>query len=214
MAKISDNKVWRIIARIDDDIIIKQASSVEKAIRSARNAVCQRLCNSAEIEYELGWWKGHMHTPRRDFVDNFIGSPLYVLLDEEVVVDLHAVPYEVYTIEQVRLTFRKMSLMTPDNIDAWGYLHWGSGEKEKVLLLGEKLPIPPHLASTKGFEEEEVLALSDAQECLDECPSCKGEIPFGTLVLITENFRLIPTNCCGKMIWLKEEDSDDNEEWV
>jgi|TARA_B110000881_G_scaffold176675_1_gene161617 hypothetical protein len=214
MAKISDNKVWRVIARIDDDIIIKQASSVEKAIRSARNAVCQRLCNSAEIEYELGWWKGHMHTPRRDFVDNFIGSPLYVLLDEEVVVDLHAVPYEVYTIEQVRLTFRKMSLMTPDNIDAWGYLHWGSGEKEKVLLLGEKLPIPPHLASTKGFEEEEVLALSDAQECLDECPSCKGEIPFGTLVLITENFRLIPTNCCGKMIWLKEEDSDDNEEWV
>jgi hypothetical protein len=214
MAKISDNKVWRVIARIDDDIIIKQASSVEKAIRSARNAVCQRLCNSAEIEYELGWWKGHMHTPRRDFVDNFIGSPLSVLLDEEVVVDLHAVPYEVYTIEQVRLTFRKMSLMTPDNIDAWGYLHWGSGEKEKVLLLGEKLPIPPHLASTKGFEEEEVLALSDAQECLDECPSCKGEIPFGTLVLITENFRLIPTNCCGKMIWLKEEDSDDNEEWV
>jgi hypothetical protein len=214
MAKISDNKVWRVIARIDDDIIIKQASSVEKAIRSARNAVCQRLCNSAEIEYELGWWKGHMHTPRRDFVDNFIGSPLYVLLDEEVVVDLHAVPYEVYTIEQVRLTFRKMSLMTPDNIDAWGYLHWGSGEKEKVLLLGEKLPIPPHLASTKGFEEEEVLALSDAQECLDECPSCNGEIPFGTLVLITENFRLIPTNCCGKMIWLKEEDSDDNEEWV
>ena len=53
MAKISENKIWRIIARIDDEIIIKQASSVEKVTRSARNAVCQRLCDSAGIEYEL-----------------------------------------------------------------------------------------------------------------------------------------------------------------
>ena len=47
MTKVSDNNVWRVIARIDDEIIIKQASSVEKAIRSARNAVCQRLCYSS-----------------------------------------------------------------------------------------------------------------------------------------------------------------------
>ena len=214
MAKVSENNVWRVVARIDDEIIIKQASSIEKAIRSARNAVCQRLCDSAEIEYELGWWKGYAHGERRKFVDHFIGKPLYVLLDEKVEIELHEVPYEVYTIKQVQLVFRKMSLMTPDNIDAWGYLHWGPGDKEKVLLLGETLPIPPHLSLSKGFEEEEVLALSDAQQCLDECPSCNGEIPFGTLVLITENFRLIPTNCCSKMIWLKEEDSDDNEEWV
>ena len=214
MTKVSDNNVWRVIARIDDEIIIKQASSAEKAIRSARNAVCQRICDSAEIEYELGWWKGYAHGDRRSFIDHFIGKPLYVLLDEKVEIELHEVPYEVYTIKQVQLTFRKMTLMTPDNIDAWGYLHWGPGDKEKVLLLGETLPIPPHLSLSKGFEEEEVLALSDAQECLDKCPSCNGEIPFGTLVLITENFRLIPTNCCSKMIWLKEEDSDDNEEWV
>ena len=45
-------KTWRIIARIDDEIIVKQAPTVEKAIRSARNAVCQRLCDSAGIEYE------------------------------------------------------------------------------------------------------------------------------------------------------------------
>ena len=214
MAKVSENNVWRVIARIDDEIIIKQASSIEKAIRAARNAVCQRLCDSAEIEYELGWWKGHRHSDRRKLVDHFIGKPLYVLLDEKVEIELHEVPYEVYTIKQVQLTFRKMTLMTPDNIDAWGYLHWGPGDKDKVLLLGETLPIPPHLSLSKGFEEEEVLALSDAQECFDECPNCSGEIPFGTLVLITENFRLIPTNCCSKMIWLKEEDSDDNEEWV
>ncbi len=214
MAKFSGNKVWRIAARVDDEIIIKEAGSVEIAIRSVRNAVCQRLCNSAEIEYELGWWKGHRHALRRDFVDNFLGKPLYVLRDEEIEVDLHEVPYEVYTIQQVRLTFRKMNLMNPDNIDAWGYLHWGPGDKEKFLLLGEKLAIPPHLAFSKGFEEEEVLALSDAQECLDACPSCGGEIPFGTIILVTEHFRLIPTNCCGKMIWLKEEDSENNEDWV
>ena len=214
MVKTSENKIWRIAARIDDEVIIKQASSIEKAIRSARNAVCQRLCDSAEIEYELGWWKGHRHAPRRDLVDNFIGKPLYVLIDEEFEIELHEVPYEVYTIKQVRLTFRKMSLMNPDNIDAWGYLHWGPGDEEKFLLLGEKLAIPSHLTLSKGFEEEEVLALSDAQECFDSCPGCDGEIPFGTLILVTEHFRLMPANCCDKMIWLKEEDSVNNDDWV
>ena len=157
MGKITENKIWRVVARIDDEIIIKQASSVEKATRSTRNAVCQRLCDSAGIEYELGWWKGSRHKARRDFVDNFIGTPLYVQIDDEVEVDLHEVPYEVYTIQQVRLTFRKMTLMTPDNIDAWGFLHWGPGEDEKMQLLGQKLPIPPHLSSTKGYEEEQKL---------------------------------------------------------
>ena len=52
MARISENKTWRVVARIDDEIIVKHASSVEKATRSTRNAVCQRLCDSAGIEYE------------------------------------------------------------------------------------------------------------------------------------------------------------------
>ena len=214
MVRTSENKIWRIIARIDDEIIVKQASSVEKATRSVRNAVFQRLCDSASIEYELGWWKGHRHKARRDFVDNFLGVPLYVQIDDKVDVDLHEVPYEVYTIQQVRLTFRRMTLMTPDNIDAWGYLHWGPGDDEKMQLLGEKLPIPMRITHSKGFEEEEVIALSDAQECFDECPKCKSEFPFGTLILVTEHFRLIPANCCGEMIWLKEEDSEEKEDWA
>ena len=78
MADIKKNMVWRIVARINDEIIVKQAHSVEKAQRAARNAVCKRLCDSAGIEYELGWWKGSRHKDRRDFVDNFIGKPLYV----------------------------------------------------------------------------------------------------------------------------------------
>lgn len=215
MAKISENKIWRVIARIDDEIIIKQASSIEKATRSARNAVCQRLCDCAEIEYELGWWKGRRHKARRDFVDNFIGNPLYVQIDDEVEIDLHEVPYEVYTIQQVRITFRKMTLMNPDNIDAWGYLHWGPGENEKMQLLGEKVPIPQHLSISKDeMTFEEIIALSDAQECLDQCPKCESEFPFGTIILVTEHFRLIPANCCGQMIWLKEEDSEQKEDWA
>ena len=214
MAKIDENRVWRVIARIDDNIIVKSASSVEKAIRSARNAVCIRLCKTADIQYELGWWKGMRHRARRDFVDNFLGKPLYVMNDEDLEIELHDVPYEVYTIEQVRLTFRKMSLMTPDNIDAWGYLHWGSGDNEKTQLLGERLPIPRHLSTSKCYEEEEVIAISDAQTCLDKCPECKQDIPFGTILLVTENYRLLPAQCCSKMIWSKENLIEDNEDWV
>jgi len=205
-------KTWRIIARIDDEIIVKQAPTVEKAIRSARNAVCQRLCDSAGIQYELGWWKGIRHKGRRDFVDNFLGRPLLVQIDDIVEIDLHDVPYEVYSIEQVKLTFRKMTLMTVDNIDAWGNLHWGEGEDEKFNLLGQKLPIPKHLTPTKGFEEEEVIAISDAQTCVEICPSCNENIPFGTIILVTENYRLLPAQCCGDMIWSKEDDSIANED--
>ena len=205
-------RTWRIIARIDDEIIVKQAPTVEKAIRSARNAVCQRLCDSAGIQYELGWWKGIRHTGRRDFVDNFLGRPLLVQIDDIVEIDLHDVPYEVYSIEQVKLTFRKMTLMTVDNIDAWGNLHWGEGEDEKFNLLGQKLPIPKHLTPTKGFEEEEVIAISDAQTCVEICPRCNENIPFGTIILVTENYRLLPAQCCGDMIWSKEDDSIANED--
>ena len=211
---INQEKTWRIVARIDDEIIVKQATTVEKVIRSARNAVCQRLCDSAGIEYELGWWKGIRHRSRRDFVDNFLGRPLLVLKDELLEIELHDVPYEVYSIDQVRLVFRKMALMTADNIDAWGNLHWGEGDDEKIQLLGSKLPIPRHLTASKGFEEEEVIAISDAQTCVKICPQCNEEIPFGTIILVTENHRLIPAQCCGNMIWSKEDDNVKNEERI
>ena len=213
MTVFNQNKVWRIIARVDDRIIVKNAHSVEKAIRAARNAVCTRLCKSAGIQYELGWWKGNRHRGRRDFVDNFLGKPLYLMADEEPEIQLHDVPYEVYTIEQVRLTFRKMTVMIPDNIDTFGYLHWGEGDDEKIQLLGEKLPIPQHLTASKCFEEEEVLAICDAQDNLDSCPDCYQEIPFGTIILMTENFRLIPTQCCNKMVW-SHKCSWDDDDWV
>ena len=51
----------------------------------------------------------------------------------------------------------------------------------KCNYSGRKLPIPSHLSTTKSFEEEEVIAISDAQQSFDECPKCKSEFPFGTL---------------------------------
>ena len=90
---------------------------------------------------------------------------------------------------------------------------WGQGDDEKFNLLGAKLPIPPHLCIGEDFEEEEVIAISDAQTCLDECPGCKSDVPFGTIILITEHFRLTPTQCCSQMIWTREKPSLDNEDW-
>ena len=214
MADIKRNMVWRIVARINDEIIVKQAQSVEKAQRAARNAVCKRLCDSAGIEYELGWWKGSRHKDRRDFVDNFIGKPLYVLIDEEVEVSLHNVPYEVYTIPQVCMTFRRMVLMSPENIDAWGNLHFGPDDDDKFPLLGKELPIPKAVSVNADCNAEEVIAICDAQTCLDICPKCDADIPFGTIIFVTENYRLMPAQCCNEMIWSKEDLTETDKNWI
>ena len=44
----------------------------------------------------------------------------------------------------------------------------------------------------------------------------RSETPkdFGkTIILITEHFRLTPTQCCSQMIWTREKPSLDNEDW-
>jgi hypothetical protein len=151
--------------------------------------------------------------PRRAFIENFLGEPLYVLIEEELDIDTHSVPYEVYTIQAVREVFKNVLMMCPDDIDSWGNYHWGEGDSDKVLLLGSDLPIPSAITFSGKSESEEVLAIGDAQESFDKCPHCKGVIPFGTIVLITENYRLIPANCCGEMMWIKEDDTKLFEEW-
>lgn len=213
MVRYSENKIWKIVARVDDEIIVKSATSIERAVRSARNAVCKRLCDAAGIQYEKNWWKGWINMPRRAFVENFLGEPLYVLIEEELDIDAHSVPYEVYTIQAVHDIFKNVLLMCPDDIDSWGNYHWGEGELDKVLLLGSELPIPSAITFSGKSETEEVLAIGDAQESFDKCPHCKGEIPFGTIILITENYRLIPANCCGEMMWIKEDETKLFEKW-
>jgi hypothetical protein len=35
----SESKIWRIVARVDDEIIVKEGNRKVKVVRSARNAV-------------------------------------------------------------------------------------------------------------------------------------------------------------------------------
>tara|TARA_B100000575_G_scaffold110070_1_gene87621 strand:+ start:949 stop:1593 length:645 start_codon:yes stop_codon:yes gene_type:complete len=214
MSNLEDNMVWRIIARINDEIIVKESSSAEKAIRAARNAVCKRLCDTVGITYELGWWKGRRHKIRREFVDNFLGQPLYLMMDEEVAIELHDVPYEFYTHQQVLMIFDKGKLMKSENIDSWGNLHFGSSDWQKFPLMGTKIPIPKSICNVNDLIEEEVLAIFDAQMCLENCPKCKEEIPFGTIILMTENYRLVPAQCCNEMIWSKEDLTETDKNWI
>ena len=60
--------------------------------------------------------------------------------------------------------------------------------------LGREASNSSALGALKGFEEEEIIALSDAQEYLSECPKCKSEFHSNSRFSY-ENFRLIPANC-------------------
>ena len=203
----SDNRVWRIIGRVDDEIIVKQSKRKSRAIKSIRNAICQRLCNSANIEYKLGWWKGLAGKPKVMFVDSFIGDILQVDENEEIDIEIHDVPNQFYLLSMVRVLLLDKIEMVPSNFDSWGYYHYGEGDDEKFYLLGKDISIPKEVSSTRTDEEEEVLAIFDAQDYFYSCPECKSDIPFGTIIVVTENYRLVPTSCCDKMFWSKADES-------
>lgn len=204
--------IWRTIARIDGEIIIKQSQNRNRAIKSARNAVCQRLCNVASINYKLGWYKGIMNANKVEFVDRFLGDTLQIMEDDPIDLDLHNVPFELYTIPKICKLFTQGSTYCPENIDSWGNLHYGSGDGDKFQLLGTEILIPPTETITKSYEEEEVLAIIDAQSVENFCPNCKSDLPFGTIAIITETYTLLPTVCCSKMQW-SVNDKNIDDKW-
>ena len=213
MEYISGNKIWRIVARVDDEIIIKESMRKERAIRSARNAVVQKLCTSVNINYEYGWWKGRARLPRVTFVDLFLGDALLVMKDDDVDIGVHNVPNQFYLVDDVRAIFFSGDSMIAENFDSFGYYHYGEGDSEKFPLLGRNITVPSTITGTKGNEKEEVIAICDAEDLLDCCPNCKGDVPFGTIMVVTENYRLLPTNCCNKMHWYRASDGF-REEWA
>jgi len=213
MEYISGNKIWRIVARVDDEIIIKESMRKERAIRSARNAVVQKLCTSVNINYEYGWWKGRARLPRVSFVDLFLGDALLVMKDDDVDIGVHNVPNQFYLVNDVRAIFFSGDSMIAENFDSFGYYHFGEGDSEKFPLLGRDITVPSTITGTKGNEKEEVIAICDAEDLLDRCPNCKGDVPFGTIMVVTENYRLLPTNCCNKMHWYRASDGF-GEEWA
>lgn len=90
--------------------------------------------------------------------------------------------------------------MKAEEIDDEGC--WNS-EGKRWELLGSSLPIPPAASVSGKLEHEEVLAVLNSD--LGECPVCSAHRNgvLGT-VLMTENYRLIPSRCCLKMIWYYE----------
>ena len=198
---MQDKKIWRTIGQIDGEIIVKESVNKMKAIKSTRNAICQRLCNLAGLPYRLGWYNGFGSSRKLEFVDRFIGETILVMNDDPVEIELHEVPYEVYTTSSISKTFANRDFLCPENIDSWGNLHFGPRNSDKFNLLGAEILIPPTESMSKKYEEEEVIAFIDAQLCIEKCPNCQSEIPFGTLAILTENYRLLPTICCSKMHW-------------
>ncbi len=213
MSKGSENKIWRIVARVDDEIIVKEAKRKGKLVRSIRNAVVQKLCRSVNIDYEYGWWKGRSNIPKIMFADLFLGDALLVMADDVIDVEVHNVPNQFYLVDDVRAIFFSGNKMKAENFDSFGFYHYGEGDSEKYHLLGRNLSIPSHVTGSKSPENEEVIAICDAEEAFTKCPSCNQTIPFGTLVLLTENYRLLPSSCCNKMYWYTN-DEGFGDEWA
>ena len=206
MSDNSENKIWRIVARVDDEIIVKEGNRKVKVVRSARNAVVQKLCNSVGIDYEYGWWKGRRNVGKVMFVDLFLGDPLMVMKDDEVEVEVHNVPNQFYLVDDVRAIFFTGESMKAENFDSFGFYHYGEGDSEKYHLLGRNLTIPTIITGSKSSEEEEVIALCDGEDFQIQCPNCDDDVPFGTIIFVTENYRLLPTACCNQMNWYTAEE--------
>ena len=115
MSKGSENKIWRIVARVDDEIIVKEAKRRGKLARSIRNAVVQKLCRSVNIDYEYGWWKGRSNIPKIMFADLFLGDALLVMADDVIDVEVHNVPNQFYLVDDVRAIFFSGNKMKAEN---------------------------------------------------------------------------------------------------
>ncbi|MGY8755144.1 MAG: hypothetical protein ACKVIR_05580 [Candidatus Poseidoniales archaeon] len=202
MSTNEEKIVWRMVAMVDGDIISKDHKKAEKAIKQARNAVVKRLCINAKIDYPYAWWQGPEAADKVEFVDKFLGTLISVISNSKVRPHDHELEFIRYRVPQIVTIFGpKPTEMTADDIDSQGNWHFGEGDHEKVSLLGSRLPVPSDVRSTDQPEKQEVMAMADAQLSLDNCPGCNAEIPFGSIILITEFAHLFPANCCDKMIW-------------
>ena len=214
MSKHNDKIVWRMIGMVDGEIITKEHEKAERAIQATRNAVVKRLCNKAKIDYPYSWWKGTESKDKVEFVDNFLGTLISVISGSKVRPRDHDLHYEAYTLVKIVTMFGPKpegDQMTADNIDSFGNWHFGEGDHEKISLLSSHLPVPSDIRSIDHPEKQEVIALADAQLSLDNCPGCKADIPFGSVIFITEFAQLFPANCCDMMIWVSKNEAEQFE---
>jgi hypothetical protein len=202
MSKNEEKIVWRMVAVVDGDIISKDHKKAEKAIKQTRNAVVKRLCINAKIDYPYAWWQGPEAADKIEFADKFLGTLISVISGSKVRAHDHELEFIRYRVPQIVAIFGpKPTDMTADDIDSQGNWHFGEGDHEKMPLLGSILPVPSDVRSKDQPTKQEVIAMADAQLSLDNCPGCNADIPFGSIILITEFAHLFPANCCGDLIW-------------
>lgn len=53
------------------------------------------------------------------------------------------------------------------------------------------------------YEEQKVMAVLNAKQCYTLCPHCRKTIPEETIVLMLEEFHILPALCCGNMVWIR-----------
>ena len=77
---------------------------------------------------------------------------------------------------------------------------WAGGSEINVPLLGMKFSIPDDIRPTPHPELQEIIAISDANSYLKECPNC-GEDTSGCL-LTTGYTAIYPAKCCDKFCYI------------
>jgi len=83
---------------------------------------------------------------------------------------------------------------------------------DKVSMLDVNLSPPRNI--TGHNDEIKVIMISKASGFLASCPYCNCAIPEDNVLLITERLKLLPTRCCNKLIWYKNEDIIDLKEYI
>jgi len=85
-------------------------------------------------------------------------------------------------------------------VDGEGVWHWGG---KQIPLLGNHVPIPDKVRLSMDPERQEVLAILDASDWFEDCPSCGAETKG--ILMVTEYTKIFPAHCCDKMVWMTDE---------
>lgn len=86
-------------------------------------------------------------------------------------------------------------------IDLDGVWHW---EGKQIPLLGNHLPVPEKVRLDMDPERQEVLAIFDAADWMED-GKCVCGVEAKGIILVTEYTKLFPAHCCEQMVWMTDE---------
>ena len=105
--------------------------------------------------------------------------------------------------EDINIRGLRMKAIEIDSDGVW------SNDEYEIPLLGSQLPIPENVQVGDNTYEE-VLAIADAADYIDECPKCGEDVTGVIIVMVT--VRMFPAHCCNTIMWYNEDDYDDETE--